>query len=78
MYGNFVVAKNYCSPTTNQLPHLFIVQFSASVELDVQEGHLTSNPKHSEQQWIAKKILQSILVWLVGDNFRGAESLALN
>ena len=56
----------------------FFVQFSTSVELDVQEGHLTSNPKHSEQQWITKKILQSILVWLVGDNFCGAESLALN
>ena len=24
MYGNFVVAKNYCSPTTNQFSHLFI------------------------------------------------------
>ena len=24
MYGNFVVAKNYCSPTTNQFPHLLI------------------------------------------------------
>ena len=38
----------------NLLICLFFVQFSASVELDIQEGYLTGNLKHSEQQWIAK------------------------
>ena len=39
----------------NFLICLLFVQFVASVELDIQEGYLTSNPKHSELQWIAKK-----------------------
>ena len=38
----------------NLLICLFFVQFSASVELDIQEGYLTGNLKHSEQQWITK------------------------
>ena len=33
----------------------FLVQFSASVELDIQKGYLISSLKYSEQQWIAKK-----------------------
>ena len=41
----------------NFLICLLFVQFAASVELDIQEGYLTSNPKHSELQWIAKKII---------------------
>ena len=79
MYGNFVVANNYCSPTTNQFPHLFIfctVLYLSRVGCPRGTSH--QKPKALWAAVDCKKILQSILLWLVGDNFCGIESLASN
>ena len=77
MYENFVVAKiTVPQGQINLFIFSFFVGFSASLELDIQEGYITANqnselvwdvctsinfhtknPKHSERQWIAKKII---------------------
>ena len=77
MYENFIVAKiTVPQGQINLFIFSYFVGFSASLELDIQEGYITANqnselvwdvctsinfhtknPKHSERQWIAKKLL---------------------